>query len=153
MPNRIQRLSFLFIFWLIIPILHFPTIFDIGLTCEVIKGIKMTTNHSLREEGSTVSLLLLVISTEFAAASVDFSGPVLCLSWVLQYWWRPPLHQCPHILLHLLHLLIPPSCPLQFFHTTNHLKTYSESIARDCTSCPLSLSDYFLSPDYHVVLI
>ena len=41
-------------FGLIIPKLHFPTIFDIGLTCAVIKGIEMTTNHSLRKEGSAV---------------------------------------------------------------------------------------------------
>ena len=80
-----------------------------------------------------------MFSTEFAS-SVDFSGPVLGLSWVLQYWWRPPLHQCPHILLHLLHLLIPPSCPLQFFHTTKDLKTYAESTL-------------WLLPDYPIVLI
>ena len=80
-----------------------------------------------------------MFSTEFAS-SVDFSVPVLCPSWVLQYWWRPPLHQCPHILLHLLHLLTPPSCPLQFFHTTKDLKTYAESTL-------------WLLPDYPTVLI
>ena len=87
----------------------------------------------------------LVAGERVFASSVDFSVPVLCPSWVLQYWWRPPLHQCPHILLHLLHLLIPPSCPLQFFHTTIDLKTYSERIARDCTGCPVSLSEFFLT--------
>ena len=136
-------------FGLIIPKLHFPTIFDIGLTCAVIKGIEMTTNHSLREEGSAVEKKTSASSAVGVFHRICFKRgllcPVLCPSWVLQYWWRPPLHQCPHILLHLLHLLIPPSCPLQFFHTTKDLKTCSERIARDCTGCPVSLSEFFLT--------
>ena len=139
MPNRIQRLSFLFIFWLIIPILHFPTIFDIGLTCEVIKGIKMTTNHSLREEGSTsVSSAVGVWPGAFpllgAAVLVEAPTPPMPPH-------PPPPSPPPHS------TLLPPA-------VLPHHQGFKNIFWKHCKRLHrLSSVTLWLLPDYHVVLI